>query len=289
VSYGAASLWLQARSSHIGADVTQVQVVKASTQEHSMEQVSQVAASATNDPIILDQVIKTFGAVRAVDNVSLRIHAGEIFGLIGPNGSGKTTLIRLLLGLLRPTSGVIRVLDRRVPDQRVASSLGYMTQASALYSELSVRENLAFFGALYGLHGRALRDRIRSVIELVDLADRARAPIQTLSGGMRQRVSLACSLVHQPRLLVLDEPTVGIDPELRYAFWDYFAQLSRQGVTMVISTHHLDEAARCHRLGLLRSGQLLAVDTPDGLRQQSGAEDFEHAFLYFADRRAAVH
>jgi ABC-2 type transport system ATP-binding protein len=258
------------------------------TKEAPVEHVSPRLASATSDPIVLDQVSKTFGALRAVDQVSLRIHTGEIFGLIGPNGSGKTTLIRLLLGLLRPTSGDARVLDRRAPDRRVASSLGYMTQASALYSELSVRENVAFFGALYGLRGRVLRDRVREVIDLVDLAARARAPIQTLSGGMRQRVSLACALVHQPRLLILDEPTVGIDPELRHTFWDYFAHLSQQGVTMVISTHHLDEAARCHRLGLLRFGELLAVDTPDGLRRQSGAEDFEDAFLYFAQRRVAT-
>jgi ABC-2 type transport system ATP-binding protein len=243
---------------------------------------------ALDAAIVLDSVVKTFGALRAVDNVSLRIESGEIFGLIGPNGSGKTTLIRLLLGLLHPTSGTVRILGRRMPDQKVASSIGYMTQASALYSELSVVENLAFFGELYGLHGHNLRTRTAEVLELVDLTGRAQSPIQTLSGGMRQRVSLATSLVHQPRVLVLDEPTVGIDPELRRTFWQYFAQLGRQGVTMIISTHHLDEAARCHRLGLMRSGQMLAVDTPDALRKRSGADDFEQAFLYFAERRTAV-
>jgi ABC-2 type transport system ATP-binding protein len=253
-----------------------------------MDPLSPRAANSAPDPIVIDQLSKTYGDLRAVDNLSLRIRAGEIFGLIGPNGSGKTTLIRLLLGLLRPTGGTVRVLGHRVPDQGVASSLGYMTQASALYGELSVRENLAFFGALYGLRGRALHDQVQEVIDLVELPARARAPVQTLSGGMRQRVSLACALIHRPHLLFLDEPTVGIDPELRYTFWDYFTQLSRQGVTMVISTHHLDEAARCHRLGLLRLGQLLAVDTPDALRQQSGAEDFEHAFLYFAQQRTPV-
>ncbi len=240
------------------------------------------------DPIVLEHVTKTFGAVRAVDDLSLHIPAGEIFGLIGPNGSGKTTLIRLLLGLLRPTSGSVCVLGQRMPNWRAASSIGYMTQASALYGELSVRENLAFFGSLYGLRGQALDTRIQEVVELVDLTERTRSPIQTLSGGMRQRVSLACALVHHPRLLFLDEPTVGIDPELRHIFWDYFARLTQQGVTLVISTHHLDEATRCDRLGLLRFGQLLAVDTPVGLRQQSGAEDFEQAFLYFAERRTPV-
>jgi ABC-2 type transport system ATP-binding protein len=243
---------------------------------------------ALSAAIDLDSVVKTFGTLRAADNVSLQIESGEIFGLIGPNGSGKTTLIRLLLGLLHATSGTVRILGQRMPDQKIASSIGYMTQASALYGELSVIENLAFFGELYGLHGRTLRSRTAEVLELVDLTGRAKSPIQTLSGGMRQRVSLAASLVHQPRVLVLDEPTVGIDPELRRTFWEYFAQLSRQGVTMIISTHHLDEAARCHRLGLMRFGQMLAVDTPDGLRRRSGTQDFEQAFLYFADRRTAV-
>jgi ABC-2 type transport system ATP-binding protein len=253
-----------------------------------MEPVSLLPAGTANDLIVLEHVHKTFGAVRSVDDLSLRIHGGEIFGLIGPNGSGKTTLIRLLLGLLRPTSGSVSVLGQRMPNWRVAPSIGYMTQASALYGELSVRENLAFFGSLYGLGGRALQARIQEVVELVGLNERVRSPIQTLSGGMRQRVSLACALVHQPRLLVLDEPTVGIDPGLRHTFWAYFAQLTEQGVTLVISTHHLDEAARCDRLGLLRFGQLLVADTPAGLRQQSGAEDFERAFLYFAERRTAV-
>lgn len=253
-----------------------------------MDQSLPTPRTTGTDPIALEGITKVFRNINAVDNLSLRIHAGEIFGLIGPNGSGKTTLIRLLLGLLHPSSGTVRVLGQRVPDWRVAPSIGYMTQASALYGELSVRENLAFFGALYGLRGRALDARIQEVVELVDLTERMRSPIQTLSGGMRQRLSLACALVHQPRLLILDEPTVGIDPELRHTFWAYFAQLGKQGVTLVISTHHLDEAARCDRLGLLRFGQLLAVDTPAGLRQQSGAEDFEQAFLYFALRRTAV-
>lgn len=252
-----------------------------------MDQSSSVTP-AVSAAIVLDSVVKTFGTLRAVDNVSLHIETGEIFGLIGPNGSGKTTLIRLLLGLLHPTSGTVQILGRHMPDQKLASSIGYMTQASALYSELSVVENLAFFGELYGLHRRLLRSRTAEVLELVDLTGRAQSPIQTLSGGMRQRVSLAASLVHQPRVLVLDEPTVGIDPELRRTFWEYFAQLGQQGVTLIISTHHLDEAARCHRLGLMHSGQMLATGTPDAMRQQSGAEDFEGAFPYFAERRTAV-
>ncbi|HEY7778734.1 MAG TPA: ABC transporter ATP-binding protein [Ktedonobacterales bacterium] len=236
-------------------------------------------------PIAVTAVVKTFGTVRALDGVTLRVARGETFGLIGPNGSGKTTLIRLILGLGKATSGTVHVLGRAMPDRRVASHIGYMTQASALYSELSVRENLAFFGRLYGLGGKRLRERIDTTLALVELADRAGSPVQTLSGGMRQRVSLACALIHDPEMLVLDEPTVGIDPELRHTFWEYFGELNRRGVTIVVSTHHLDEAVRCHRLALLRFGKLLAVDTPAALRRESGEDDFERAFLYFARRQ----
>jgi ABC-2 type transport system ATP-binding protein len=237
------------------------------------------------DPVIVERVVKWFGAVRALDGVSFHVARGETFGLIGPNGSGKTTLIRMLLGLGRVTSGSVRVLGREMPDRRVASQIGYMTQASALYAELSVRENLAFFGGLYGLRGKALRQRIDEIVTLVDLRERIDAPVQTLSGGMRQRVSLACALIHLPRLLFLDEPTVGIDPELRHTFWDYFTRLNQQGTTIIVSTHYLDEAARSNRVAMLRFGELLAVDTPDELRRQSGEQDFERAFLYFAQRQ----
>lgn len=236
------------------------------------------------DPIIVSDVVKRFGEVTALDHVTLSVAQGETFGLIGPNGSGKTTLIRLLLGLGHPTSGNITVLGSHVPSRKVAPRIGYMTQSSALYNELSIRENLKFFGTIYGLRGARLKERIAATLELVELANRADSPIQTLSGGMRQRVSLGCALIHEPELIFLDEPTVGIDPELRLTFWDYFGQLNKRGVTLIVSTHHLDEAARCDRLGLLRFGRLLAADSPAALRQQSGQDDFEKAFLYFAQQ-----
>ncbi|PWT73545.1 MAG: ABC transporter ATP-binding protein [Chloroflexi bacterium] len=240
------------------------------------------AVDALDTPVQIDHVAKRFGDVVALADVSFGVGRGETFGLIGPNGSGKTTLIRLLLGLGKPTSGTVRVLGLTMPDHRVAEHIGYMTQASALYGDLSVRENLSFFGRLYGLQGDLLRKRIDETLALVELAERAKAIVTTLSGGMRQRASLACALIHRPQLLFLDEPTVGIDPELRMAFWDYFRELNSQGVTIIISTHHLDEAARCHRLALLRLGKLLAVDSPEALRQRSGASDFDQAFLYYA-------
>jgi ABC-2 type transport system ATP-binding protein len=246
-------------------------------------------SSAPEPPVSVRHLVKTFGrgahATRALDDVTFDVIPGETFGLIGPNGSGKTTLIRILLGIARPTSGEARVLGRLVPDRRVAKGIGYMSQASALYGDLSVTENLAFFGSLYGLRGAALRRRITETLALVDLTERRASPVNALSGGMRQRVSLGVAVMHEPRLLFLDEPTVGIDPELRVEFWDYFARLNAKGVTILVSTHHLDEARRCHRLALLRFGKLLALDAPDALLRASGQGDFDSAFLYFARRQ----
>lgn len=234
--------------------------------------------------VTVRHLVKAFGKTRALDDVSMEVNAGETFGLIGPNGSGKTTLIRTLLGIAAPTAGEALLLGHRMPNRGVSSQVGYMSQASVLYSDLSVQENLAFFGALYGLRGKRLAQRISETLALVDLADRRGVAVGVLSGGMRQRVSLAAALIHQPRVLFLDEPTVGIDPELRLEFWDYFARLNQQGVTILVSTHTLEEATRCHRLALLRFGKLIALDTPAALLAASGQPDFDHAFLYYAHR-----
>ncbi len=227
----------------------------------------------------------SFGKLRAVNDLSMTITTGETYGLIGPNGSGKTTLIRLLVGLMRPTSGTIRVMGQRIPSSKVSPHLGYMTQLSALYQDLTARENMQFFCNIYGLRGKAQQQRIAEMLERVDLADRANDVVSKFSGGMKQRLSLACSLVHRPRLALLDEPTVGVDPQLRRSFWDYFAQLNTEGVTIIVSTHHLDEASRCTRLGLMRFGSLLAQNTPQELLRQSGQDNMEDAFLHFASRQ----
>ncbi len=229
-------------------------------------------------------VTKDFGKLRALNNFTMNIRPGETYGLIGPNGSGKTTLIRIIVGLTKPTAGEVRILGQRMPNRRIAKDIGYMTQSNALYQELSVRENLEFFGRIYGLRGQQLQRQVSAALETVDLADHSRRIVDTLSGGMKQRVLLASTLIHQPRLLLLDEPTVGIDPELRLAFWDHFARLNAQSVTIIVSTHHLDEAARCHRLGLMRFGALLAEGKPGELTTLSGKATMEEAFLYFATR-----
>ena len=238
--------------------------------------------------VVVEQLVKQFGKLRAVNNLNMTIFTGETYGLIGPNGSGKTTLIRMLVGLVRPTSGTIRIMGERMPSAKVSPHLGYMTQLSALYLDLTAKENLQFFCNIYGLHGKEQNRRIQEILERVDLADRANDVVGNFSGGMKQRLSLACALVHYPRLAVLDEPTVGVDPELRRSFWDYFAQLNREGVTIIVSTHHLDEASRCTRLGLMRSGALLAQDTPQELLRQSGKDNMEDAFLHFASRQEGL-
>lgn len=222
---------------------------------------------------------KHFGKIHAVDGVDISIKRGEIYGLIGPNGSGKTTLIRLCLGLLHPTTGAIRLLDKPIPDKSILSKVGYMTQTSALYEELTVRENIAFFSEMCGSHEPAWIDE---AISLVDLSDRARSLVQTLSGGMRQRTSLACALAHRPRLLLLDEPTVGVDPQLRATFWSYFRRLADSGVTLIVSSHVMDEAERCDRLGFMRQGKVLAEGPSAELRNRTGTNTLEEAFLIFA-------
>ena len=226
---------------------------------------------------------KRFGPVEALRGLDLRVRAGEIYGLLGPNGSGKTTFIRCVAGLVRPEAGTLTVLGREPHVAVSAGSIGYMTQAAALYGELSVDENLRFFAALQGVPHAA--QRIEEALRTVDLLDRQRSVVSTLSGGMRTRVSLAAALLHQPRLLLLDEPTVGVDPLLRKEFWTHFRKLASAGVTLLVSSHVMDEASRCDRLGLIRGGVVLAEGTAGELVASAGKRDLESAFVALAEAR----
>jgi ABC-2 type transport system ATP-binding protein len=231
--------------------------------------------------IDVDNVFKSFATLRALDGVTLRIKQGEIYGLLGPNGSGKTTLIRAIVGLVAPDSGTVTVLGRKMPDIDILSQVGYMTQQAALYPDLSVEENLRFFAAINGADSN-----VTEVLRTVELEQRRTSVVATLSGGMRQRCSLACALVHRPRLLLLDEPTVGVDPQLRVQFWDHFRDMAAAGTTILVSSHVMDEAERCQRLGLIRFGKLLGEGTPDEVRAAAGTNNLEEAFLKLSGRES---
>jgi len=228
----------------------------------------------------VEGVQKSFGGLRALDGVTMRIRPGEIYGLLGPNGAGKTTLIRAIVGLVAPESGTVTVLGRRMPDVDQLRNIGYMTQQAALYPGLSVEENVQFFAAIYGAEGG-----VTEAMRLVKLDERRKSVVATLSGGMRQRLSLACALVHKPKVLLLDEPTVGVDPQLRVELWEDFHRMADGGTTIIVSSHVMDEAERCQRLGLIQYGKLLAEGTPAEVRAQAGTNNLEEAFLRLAGQR----
>lgn len=227
----------------------------------------------------VENVSRSFGSFKALDGATLRVRRGEIYGLLGPNGAGKTTLIRLIVGLLQAQGGTVTVLGRRMPNVSILNRVGYMTQQAALYPALSVEENVRFFAAINGAE-----KGVDDAIDFVQLREKRNAVVSTLSGGMRQRCSLACALVHRPDLLLLDEPTVGIDPQLRVQFWDDFRRMADNGTTLIVSSHVMDEADRCQRLGLIQYGRVIQEGTPAEIRAQTGSQNLEEAFLKLAGR-----
>ena len=229
----------------------------------------------------------SYGALEVLRKLTLGVDKSEVFGILGANGAGKTTLLRLLVGLQKPSSGSVRVFGGP-PSAHSNGRIGYMPQQSALYQELSARQNIEFFARMYGLARRAeRRQAVDRALAWVELSARQNDPLTQLSGGMRQRVSLAVALVHEPELLILDEPTVGLDPELRASFWKNFAQMSAAGTTLIISSHTMDDAAHCDRLAFIQEGRVVALGTPDQLRAAAGGgATLEDAFLHFVRQDA---
>jgi ABC-2 type transport system ATP-binding protein len=232
----------------------------------------------TCDAVRLSALTKKFGRLVAVDHIDLTVKTGEIFGFLGPNGAGKTTTVRILCGLMAPTSGGALVVGHDVvkEPEEVKQRIGYMPQAYGLYDDLTVEENIDFFGSIYRVPSDERRKRADEILQLVRLEEFRKQYAGQLSGGMKRRLSLAVTLIHNPELLILDEPTAGIDPPLRRAFWEYFRQLNKLGVTFFINTHYMDEAELCDRLVLINYGRVVAVGTPKELKRKAiGGERVE--------------
>ncbi|MEQ8173815.1 MAG: ABC transporter ATP-binding protein [Syntrophomonadaceae bacterium] len=208
---------------------------------------------------------KAFGNVQALKGVSLQVGKKEIFGLVGPDGAGKTTLIRILCGLISPDQGRVWLMDKPVKDL-AKKELGYMPQHFSLYPELSVMENINFFGSMYGLNRGLIQERADTILELTGLSPFKKRLADQLSGGMKQKLSLTCSLITRPSILMLDEPTYGVDPQSRKEFWGILYHLNQEGMTILLSTPYMDEAELCHRVGIINDGNLLAIDSPDNLK-----------------------
>jgi len=225
------------------------------------------------------------GKIKAVDGLNLKISRGEIYALIGANGSGKTTTINMITGCLFPTSGTITVLGQEIPQQRrvVASQIGVAPQEYALYSDLTVEQNILFFARLYGLKRGAFEKRLGELLPILRLDERRKTAVSNLSGGMKRRVSIACALVHEPKIVFFDEATVGIDPVLRAFFWDYFRNLSKEGLSIVITSHVMDEAERADRIGLMRAGKLIEGGTPAEIKQRHSASSVEDVFIKLSE------
>ncbi len=229
---------------------------------------------------------RRFGTLIAVQQLTLTIERGEVFGLLGPNGSGKTTTIRMLCGLLQPSAGwaMVAGIDVATAPDEIKRHIGYMSQRFGLYEDLTAAENLDFYAGIYGLRNAARAARLAAVTEFIGLGARLPQLVGQLSGGWKQRVALGCALLHQPPVLFLDEPTAGVDPAARRNFWRAIYDLARQGTTVLVTTHYMDEAERCARLAMMSGGRLIAIGTPAEVAAQVGGKTLEDAFVLLQER-----
>lgn len=231
--------------------------------------------------IVLKGVSKYFDEKQVLKEIDLKIPCGSIYGILGPSGCGKTTTVKIMAGILEATSGEAYVLGERMPKLAMMDRIGYMAQSDALYTAMSAYENLEFFASLYGMKRTMAKERIEEVISLTNLNEYLHSPVAVYSGGMKRRLSLAMALLHHPQVLILDEPTVGIDPLLRKDIWGKLNQMAATGVTIIITTHVMDEADKCSRLAMMRSGRIIAEGTPVELQQNINVQDIEEAFIYY--------
>lgn len=235
--------------------------------------------------IVLQKVNKSFGKKHILKDIDLQIPCGHIYGLLGPSGCGKTTVVKIMAGILEATSGETYVLNERMPQLNLMKKIGYMAQADALYTALTAAENLQFFGAIYGMGKAQIKKRAAEVMDLVNLTEHLPKPIQAYSGGMKRRLSLAIAILHNPPVLILDEPTVGIDPLLRKSIWKELNAMADQGVTIIVTTHVMDEAEKCHNLAMMRDGRLIAKGTSQELQANIGVNSIEEAFIYYGGQQ----
>lgn len=248
------------------------------------------ATAAAQPAVHTEKLTRKFGDFTAVDNVTFDIQRGEVFGVLGPNGSGKTTTIRMLCGLLAPTSGTATVagFDVLTQSEEIRQNIGYMSQKFGMYEDLTVAENLDFYSSLYGLTGEDKRKRMEELFDELGLRPRIKQLVGTLSGGWKQRISLACAIAHHPQVLFLDEPTAGVDPAARRRFWDTIYELAKGGTTILVTTHYMDEAARCQRIAFLSRGHLIAVGTSEEVTRQFGKPTIEDVFIELQQRDEGV-
>lgn len=233
--------------------------------------------------ISIRHLTKQFGDFTAVKDLSFDIPKGKIFGFLGPNGSGKSTTIRMLCGVLRPTSGEGKVLgyDLVEESEKIKQNIGYMSQKFSLYEDLTVEENLDFYGNIYMISKNKLEQRKKELIQMANLNGKEKSLAGTLSGGWKQRLALGCSLIHNPSLLVLDEPTAGVDPVSRREFWNTITKLVQDGITVLVTTHYMDEASICDIIGFIYNSKLITIDTPQALYKQHGTDNIEEVFINY--------